>query len=110
MLDGHDPAVGKAVSIQAAVHLVHNRCVEIAAAQEVGMQRMHHPAGHRGGRGGQGLSQHLSAEYLRAADVAAFTPKQVDLELLELEEIQQVGDLRPATTDRISPARRAAGA
>ena len=36
--DSHDPAIGKAVAVQAAVHLIHNRRVEIAAAQEVGVQ------------------------------------------------------------------------
>src|SRR6266852_3796092 len=51
---------------------------------------MHHPARHGGRCGAQGLSQHLAAKHLRAADIAAFTAKQVDLQLLELEEIQQV--------------------
>jgi hypothetical protein len=93
MLNGHHPAVGKAVAVEAAIHLVHNRRIEIAAPQEISVQRMHHPIGHGGGRGAQGLSQHLAAEYLRTADVATLTAKQVHLELLELEKIQQVRNL-----------------
>src|SRR6266702_1731143 len=93
VLDRDDAAVGKVATIQAAVHLVHNRRVEIAAAQEVGVQRVHYPVRDRCRSGGQGLSQHLTAEHLRTADIAAFATKQVDLERLQLEQIQQIGNL-----------------
>ncbi len=47
---------------------------------------------HRRRSGGEGLPEHLPAENLRAADIAALATKQVDLQLLELEQRQQVGD------------------
>jgi len=37
------------------------------------------------------LPQHLPAEHLRGADVTALAAEQVDLELLELEQRQQIG-------------------
>ena len=54
---------------------------------------MHDPRGihARGGRA-QGLSEHLATEDLRAADVPALPPEQVDLELLELKEFQEIGE------------------
>ena len=90
------------MAVEAAIHLVHNRRVEITAAQKIGVQRMHHPVGHGHGSGGQGLSQHLAAEHLRTADVTALAAKQIDLELFELEEIQQIGNLGFMT--RVVPA------
>src|SRR6267142_110073 len=44
-----------------------------------------------GGTGAQRLPQHLPAKHLRTADVAARAAEQIDLELLELEERQQIG-------------------
>ena len=38
-----------------------------------------------------GLAEHLAAEDLRAADVAAHAAEQIDLELFELEQAQQLG-------------------
>ena len=40
----------------------------------------------------QRLAQHLPAEHLRAAGVAALAAKQVDLEPFELELLLQVGE------------------
>jgi hypothetical protein len=55
------------------------------------MERVHHAVIH-GGRGRrQRLSEHLPAEDLRAADVAALAAEQVVLEPLELEQLQQIG-------------------
>ena len=39
----------------------------------------------------QTLPQHLAAEYLRTADVAAHSAKQVDLEPFQLQQPQQLG-------------------
>ncbi len=88
VLDGHDAPVGEALTVQASVDLVDDRRVEIAAAEEVGVQGMHDTALHRGAGGAERLAEHLSAKDLRAADVAAFAAKQVDLDLLELEQTQ----------------------
>ena len=80
------------MAVAAAVDLVDDRQVEVAAAQEVRVQRMH-LAPLDDGRigGGERLPEHLPAEHLRAADVAARTAEQVHLEPLELELPQQVG-------------------
>ncbi len=48
---------------------------------------------HRGRGGGERLAEHLAAEHLRAADVAALAAKQVHLERLQLELLQQVREL-----------------
>ena len=42
----------------------------------------------------QRLAEHLPAEHLRAAGVAALAAKQVDLEPFELELLLQVGESR----------------
>src|SRR5580698_2637250 len=92
VLNGDDPAVREALTIQAAVDLVDDRGVEIAPSQEVSVQRVDDTALYRRRGGGEGLSEHLPAKYLRAADIAAFATEQVDFQLLELEQCQQVGD------------------
>ena len=57
------------------------------------MQRVHHASiVHGGARRLQRLSQHLPAEYLRAAGVAALAAEQVDFESLELELLLKVGE------------------
>ena len=90
VLDGDDAAVREAVAVEAAIHLIDDGGVAIAAPQEIRVQRVHHARFDGGGRGAQGLPEHLSAEYLRSADVAALTAEQIHLELLELEQRQQV--------------------
>ncbi len=55
------------------------------------MQRVHYATLDGGGCGAEGLPQHLPAEHLRSPDVAARAAEQVDLELLELEQRQQIG-------------------
>ncbi len=42
--------------------------------------------------GTQRLAQHLAAEHLRAADVAAHAAEQVDLEPFEFQQAQQLGE------------------
>jgi len=38
VLNSYDTAVRETVAVQAAIHLVHDRCIEISAAQEIGVQ------------------------------------------------------------------------
>ena len=73
-------------AVAAAVHLVDDRRIEVAAAQEIRVQRVHGAAldGAAGGR--ERLPEHLAAEDLRAADVAALAAEQVHLEPLEVEQ------------------------
>ena len=95
MLDRDDAAVGEARTVAAAIHLVDDRRVEVATPQEIRVQRMHRAIGlDRAARGHQRLPEHLPAEHLRAADVAADTPEQVDLQPLEVEQLEQVGEHR----------------
>ena len=57
------------------------------------MQRMHHaPVVDGGARRLQRLPEHLPAEHLRAAGVAALAAKQIDLETLELELLLKVSE------------------
>src|SRR5450432_3159032 len=54
---------------------------------------MRYPVGFHGAvRGPQSLPQYLAAENLRAADVAAHTAEQVDLEPFEFQQAQQLGE------------------
>ena len=65
------------------------------------MHRMHDASVVDGGmRRLQRLAQHLPAEHLRAARVAALAAKQVHLESFELELLLQVGE---ALVHRIQP-------
>ena len=45
---------------------------------------------HRGGRRHQRLAEHLSAEYLRTADVTALSAKQIDFQALERHHLDQI--------------------
>ena len=93
VLDRRDAAAGEAVAVAAAIDEVDDRRVEVAAPQEIGVQRMHHAAGIDRRVGGlQRLAQHLAAVDLRAADVAARAAKDVDLEPFELQQLQQTGE------------------
>ena len=46
----------------------------------------------RAARRHQRLPEHLPAEHLRAADVTTFATKQVDLDALEIQQMQEVGE------------------
>jgi hypothetical protein len=110
VLDRHHAPAGEAAAVAAAVHLEDDRHAEVAAAQEVGVQRVHAAPVHGPGRGDQGLPQHLPAEDLRRADVAALAAEQVVLEGLEVAEFQQVGEPGVHDGRRLSPAARRRGA
>ena len=72
VLDRDDAAAGEALAVAAAIDVVDDGRVEVAAPQKVRVQRMHHAAlGDRARCRPQGLAQHLAAEDLRAADIAA---------------------------------------
>ena len=58
------------------------------------MQRMRLALGvHRALRGGQRLAQHLPAEHEAGADIAALAAEQVVLQPLQLEQLDQFGDV-----------------
>ena len=94
VLDRHHAAGGEALAVADAVDLVDDRHFGIAAEQEIGVQRMRRPAGDVDGAAGgdQRLPDHLSAEYALPADLRRAAAKQVQLELLEVEDVEQVVD------------------
>src|SRR6185437_2759600 len=55
---------------------------------------MHDAPVDRSRGGGERLTEHLAAEDLGAADIAALAAKKIHLEGLELEELQQIRELR----------------
>ena len=98
VLDRHHAPRREAAAVAAAIDAVDDGLGEVAAPQEVRVHRMHDAAVvDRGMRGHQCLAQHLPAEHLRAARVAALAAKQVDLETLELELLLEVGELLSIT-------------
>ena len=92
MLDGHDPPAGEAAAVAAALHLVDDRRVEVAAAQEVGVQGMHETALDGARCRHQGMPEHLPAEHLGRAEVAADAAKEVELDSLQVQQLQQFGE------------------
>ena len=95
VLDRGHAAAGEAVAVAAAIDEVDDRRIEVAALQEVGVQRVRHlRASPRCVGRAQRLAEHLAAEHLRGADVAARAAEQVILEPLELEQPEQLGEPR----------------
>jgi len=86
-----DHATGREViAVARAVDLVDDRGIDVAAAQEVGVQGMRVAPFDRRARRHQRLPEHLAAEHLGAADVAALAAKQVELETLERHHLDQI--------------------
>ena len=73
----------KMVAVARPIDLVDDRRGAVPAPQKIRVQRMHRAIIDGRGRGDQGLTQHLAAEHLRAADIAAFAAKQIELEPFE---------------------------
>ena len=90
VLNGDDPPRGEMLAVQRPVDLVNDGGIEIPAAQEIRMQRVHRAILRRRGRRDQRLAQHLAAENLRTADVAALAAKQVHLEPFERHHLDQI--------------------
>ncbi len=110
MLDRDHAPAGETAAVAAAVHLEHDRHREVAAAQEIGVQRVHLPA-FDGARGrDQRLAEHLAPEHLRRADVAAVAAEQVVLDPLEVEDLQQFRQARGGHALIPAARRRAARA
>ena len=99
VLDRGDAAHGEGLAVAGAVHVVDDRRLDVARAQEVGVDRVHvalavgvQAGAERLLRGRQGLAQHLAAEDVLGADVAALAAEEVVLEALEAEQVDQFGD------------------
>ena len=91
VLNRNHAPVRKAVTVEAAINLVNDRRVEIAAPQKIRVQRVTGAGIDRTVGSNQRLPEHLATEYLWAADVATRAAEQIDLERLEIEERQHVG-------------------
>ncbi len=78
------------LAVQCPVDFVNDGRIEIPAAQEVRVQRVHDAILRRRRRGDQRLAQHLPAEHLRTADIAALAAKQIHLEPLERHHFDQI--------------------
>ena len=90
MLDRHHASHGKTATVARTVDLVNDRCLDIAAPQEIGMQGVR-PAIFDGVvRGRQRLPDNLSAEDLGAANVAALAAKDVVVYAFEFEKLDDV--------------------
>ena len=94
VLNRNDAAVAECLAVPGPVDVVDDRCGDIAATQEIGMQGMRGPPVDRVVRRRQRLPENLTTENLRAADVAALAAEDVLLDPLELEQMQEVGEDR----------------
>ena len=90
VLNGDDPPHGKMLAVPGSIHFVDDRRAHIPAPQKIRVQRVHFAIFHRRRRRHQRLAQHLAAENLGTADVAALSAKQIDLEALESHHLDQV--------------------
>ena len=80
------------MTVAAAIHLIDDRQIEIAAPQKIGVERVDPQIVDGGVSGQQRLPEHLPTEDLRATDIAALAAKQVDFQSLEFELLQQIGE------------------
>ena len=89
---GHAPH-REAAAVAGAVDVVDDRMLDIAGAQEIGVQRMRRTR-HRQRRlrRRQRLPEHLAAEHVLGADVAALAAEQVVLETFQRQQFDQFGD------------------
>ena len=90
VLDGHDASGGEALAVADAVDLVQDRHGRVARPQEVGVQGVHRPGGHRARRGHEGLAGDLAAEDPLAVLVGGDTAEDVHLDGLEVEDGDQL--------------------
>ena len=104
VLDGDDTPRREGVTVAAAIDLVDDGPVEVAATQEISVERMHLTTriDRRVGCG-ERLAEHLPAEDLWATDISALAAEKIDLQPLELELAQQIRQL--ADQDAVTPNR-----
>ncbi len=94
MLDRDDTSIRKTAAVTRPVDVVDYRCVDVAPAQEVRVQRVRHPAFDRVLGRRQRLPQHLATKHLGAADVATVATENVVLNTLEREQRDEVFEHR----------------
>ena len=84
MLNRDHAPVGKTAASPGTIHFVDYWRVHVATAQEIGVQRMCDAIINRVLCRGQGMTDDLAAEYLRAADITAIAAKYIVLDALQL--------------------------
>src|SRR5699024_7525730 len=89
----HDPPRRKAAAIATAVDLEDDRLAGIARTQKIGVHGVGDPWAVDGLLGGgKGLTQDLSAEHVRGADVAAEAAEQVVFQSFQTQQVDQLVD------------------
>ena len=90
MLDRHHATGGKAATVAGAVHLIDHRNFGVTGTDEIGVQRMAQPVGHRAIGRRQRLCHHLPPENPRRgfATLPCAT-EQIDLKLFDFQQVQQ---------------------
>jgi len=90
MLNGDNAPIRKTAAIARPVNVIDDRRRHVPSAQEIGVQRVCHPAVHRVLCGRQSLAEDLATENLWAAEVAAVATKYVVLDALKLQKRDQI--------------------
>src|SRR5205807_2116741 len=88
VLDRDHAPRGKALAVPDTVDLVDDRHFWVAGEQKIGVQRMRRAAVDGAAGCHQGLADHLAAEHALPPDLRAATAKQVHLERLEIENVE----------------------
>ena len=100
VLDRSHPAHRETAAVAGAVHVVDDRMLDIAGAQEIGVQRMRGARAlelvdvQRRLRGRQRLPQHLPTEDIFGADIAALPAEQIVFQPVQRQQFDQFGDGR----------------
>jgi hypothetical protein len=87
VLDGNDSACGKAASIANSIDFVEDRDLRVTRPEEITLQRMNLAIFDRSIRRDEGLTNDLSAKDALGTLLGASPPKQVELDLLEIEKV-----------------------
>lgn len=87
VLDGNDSACGKAASIANSIDFVEDRDLRVTRPEEITLQRMNLAIFDRSIRRDEGLTNDLSTEDALGTLLGASPPKQVELDLLEIEKV-----------------------
>ena len=104
VLDADDAARREAPPVADAVDVEEDRTLRVAAAQEVGVDRVQVAVADRLRGGDDGLAQHLTAEDVVARPV--LRPEQVLLDLLHLQQVDHLLDRAVHRSGIVPVARR----